>query len=664
MAFLDAYNVLKGFEGGLANNPYDRGGPTAFGVSSKYFPDDYAAVMALVESGQDPEQYLQNFYKTNFWDAIGADNLPPELQTIAFDTAVNSGPQTAQKILAQANGDPNTFLDARQNYVDQIIANNPTQAEFQEGWSNRINALRPQDFSGLSDAELAEIAGVQIPQSDFSGLSDAELAEIAGITLEQPNLTETAVVDNTVPETQERINPVVRTLGRTGRNLGAGLSSLLDLGLLIPKTAALGAGMGLEKLGAEGVGSALQELGATPTMRDTFLSSIDRATNNQLQPQNTTEKVFDFGAELISSAVPFSRADDLANPNAVNALTSLLDPQEALQRSNILSQPLNVTPKITLPDMAKLTAPQLKAEASKLYQQAADQGGTITPQKVDSFLDDIASKVVPKDEKVLGLGAGKTSKNLLDEIKSVYGNKPLTLEEAQNLDEFLTEKIDDFVEMGVVKKEGKRIQDIQRSLREMIESVGPDDVDNPAGFEALKKGRELWSRSRRLADVERVLQRAQYMDQPGNAIKTGLRTILTNPSKSRGFTKDEIKALEKAMKTGLEDDLLRTFGSRLMNFTGSAIGAGIGGPAGAVLGGAATSAGTGAARSVGLNRQMQRTDALLDLIAGRPVNPQYPSVLTNKGALATIGAGANAMNQNAPLRVTVPVGRSALRELQ
>ncbi len=488
--------------------------------------------------------------------------------------------------------------------------------------------------------------------------------EVNGVIHEFPDGTSRDVIRSalqkkyspTLTPSQEfaKENPVVRTLGRTARAGLTGLSSLADIGLLVPKTAALGAGMVAENMGAERFGRALQSFGATPTMAETTRSIIDQATGGKLQDINGLERGASLAGEVISSAIPFSQSQNVASavqktaPNVGSAIKSVLDPETAL----------NQLPSTKImPVVQKMTADQLRKASSNAYKKAAEQGGVIKAEKVDSFIDNVLKNVVPKDEKVISLGSGKASKELLDEIKTIYGGKPLTLEEAQNFDEFLTEKIDDFVVNGVVNKEGLRIQKIQQQLRDTIESLGPEDVDNKEGFETIKKARELWSRSRKLADVERVLLRAEYMDQPANAVKTGLRTILTNPSKRRGYTKEEIKAMEKAMETGLQDDLLRTFGGRLMNYVGAGIGATMGGPIGAAAGAAASTAGTGGVRALGTARQIDKTQALIDLIAGStPQARQSVPLLTDKGALAAIGAtGAQGqqMLPRPPLRITV-----------
>lgn len=558
--------------------------------------------------------------------------------------AHQQGASGAAKILANPNA-PAVQVVGQDAVLNNAGTPDMTAQAFANKWVDKFNSAY-QDDAPLTPEEEAELAALE--EEPLTPEEQAELAMLeAGNKPAQPQLTPAQEFANE--------SPIQRTLGRTARSGLAGLSSLADLALLVPKTASLAGSMAYRNLGAPETAQALENFGRMPSMRDTTLGIIDKATGGKLQPTGTIDKVGDFAGELISSSVPFMQAPTAINaatktpPTAGTALKSVLDPETALNQLPAVQARAQIQ---------KLTADQLRKASSSAYTRATEQGGTITASKVDSFIDDMAKTVVPKDEKVLSLGAGKASKELLEEIKNIYGGKPLTLEEAQNFDEFLTEKIDDYVVNGVVNKEGNRIQKIQQAFRDTIQNLGPEDVDNAEGFEALKKGRELWARSRRLADVERVLLRAEYMDQPANAVKTGLRTILTNPSKRRGYSKEEIKAMEKAMKTGLQDDLLRTFGGRLMNYVGAGIGSTMGGPIGAAAGAAATTMGTSGARALGTARQIDKTTALMDLIAGAApkMTQQSTPLLTQKGALAAIGATGTQGQQmlpKPPLQITV-----------
>jgi len=149
-------------------------------------------------------------------------------------------------------------------------------------------------------------------------------------------------------------HPIARTVGRAGRSLATGLSSLPDIPLLVPKTLALMGSMagnalaepyskmfpqefqGQVRGGVNQAFSALENLGRTPTMADQTRGLVDQTTGGRLAPTGMIDKIGDFGAEMISSAVPFSKANPsnvvntISKPPSGGTLPALLDPETAL----------------------------------------------------------------------------------------------------------------------------------------------------------------------------------------------------------------------------------------------------------------------------------------------------------------------------------------------
>lgn len=165
------YNNTRMFEGGYSNHPNDRGGETINGISSKNWPKEFAKVKGLLDEGKtsEAESYMRDFYQNNFWGPSGAENAPPEMQPLLFDAAVNHGVGAAKKILASSGGDPNQFLNERQAYMDKIVQNDPSQAVFQEGWENRVNAQRGYGSELPEGAILDELpeGAILDPSYDF-----------------------------------------------------------------------------------------------------------------------------------------------------------------------------------------------------------------------------------------------------------------------------------------------------------------------------------------------------------------------------------------------------------------------------------------------------------------------------------------------------------------
>lgn len=155
-------NVI-GREGGLVDNPADRGGLTKYGISQSAYPKlDIASLTA---------DQAAAIYKRDYWDAIKADQLDPAIREMAFDAAVNQGVNWTKTALEQAKGDPNVFLQLREQRYRQIAAANPSQQQFLAGWLNRLAEFRqpgtaaPTQVATAPAATPATAAGTQPAQT-------------------------------------------------------------------------------------------------------------------------------------------------------------------------------------------------------------------------------------------------------------------------------------------------------------------------------------------------------------------------------------------------------------------------------------------------------------------------------------------------------------------
>lgn len=191
--FSTAQNFVSHWEGsndpngGLVDNPKDKGGITKHGVSIVFLTDFAAKNPEFCESlgivspitadtirGLTSEQATLLF-KHAFWDnPLRLDEFPPYTAIAVYDMAVNSGNGNSVKILQRACNLKTTFLKAlavdgligpetrrrvfeigktddknlalahikfRREFLESIVKNNPSQKVFLKGWNNRVNAL-------------------------------------------------------------------------------------------------------------------------------------------------------------------------------------------------------------------------------------------------------------------------------------------------------------------------------------------------------------------------------------------------------------------------------------------------------------------------------------------------------------------------------------------
>lgn len=147
-------------EGGYVHHPLDPGGITNLGCTKTTWerwcgrPVDEAEMRALTPADVAP------LYKERYWDKVKADELPAGVDYVVFDTAINSGPGRAVKLLQEAIGATpdgaigpltlravaampaaeviNKFQDSRLVYLQSL----PTWPTFGRGWARRVEEGR------------------------------------------------------------------------------------------------------------------------------------------------------------------------------------------------------------------------------------------------------------------------------------------------------------------------------------------------------------------------------------------------------------------------------------------------------------------------------------------------------------------------------------------
>jgi lysozyme family protein len=143
----DAFVADK--EGGFVANDNGRG-PTNFGINQQANPDIDVANLT-------PEQASAT-RKTRYWDAIHADALPPALQPVAYNFAIQAGAGAANRLLAESNGDPAKFNDLAKQYyasIPQDKANGNTAA-----WQARSDEALALGKSAAAASDNSLLAGL------------------------------------------------------------------------------------------------------------------------------------------------------------------------------------------------------------------------------------------------------------------------------------------------------------------------------------------------------------------------------------------------------------------------------------------------------------------------------------------------------------------------
>lgn len=167
MSFEAALAFTLGWEGGYANDPQDKGGPTNHGITQATY-DTWQKAHGLVPQGVKAisKEEVAAIYREGYWDAAGCNGLDDLVALVVFDAAVNHGVKRSsrwlqkcvmvtqdgvvgpQTLKAANNVEPvalaTALLDLRQDFYNDIVENSPSQGKFLNGWLNRVAALRKE----------------------------------------------------------------------------------------------------------------------------------------------------------------------------------------------------------------------------------------------------------------------------------------------------------------------------------------------------------------------------------------------------------------------------------------------------------------------------------------------------------------------------------------
>ena len=159
--------ILK-WEGGFVNDPLDKGGATNKGVTiavwkAQGYDKDGDGDIDVADLKLITVEDATMIMKKNYWDRWKADQIKNQaIANTLVDWVWGSGAwgiKIPQRILgvkddgivgiktleALNKQNPKEFLDklylARFNFLDGIVASNPSQKRFIKGWKNRMNDL-------------------------------------------------------------------------------------------------------------------------------------------------------------------------------------------------------------------------------------------------------------------------------------------------------------------------------------------------------------------------------------------------------------------------------------------------------------------------------------------------------------------------------------------
>jgi len=179
--------VTLRWEGGYVDHPRDPGGATNMGITHQTLADWRGRPVTKADVRALTEAEAKAIYKARYWDAVRGDDLPPGLDLVAFDGAVNSGPRRGAEWLqgalgvtvdgkigphtiAAAKASPplrtiNLALDLRLGFLKRLN----TWNTFGAGWGNRVADIRAAALE-MAAERLSAPAAPTTPSNPIAAL--------------------------------------------------------------------------------------------------------------------------------------------------------------------------------------------------------------------------------------------------------------------------------------------------------------------------------------------------------------------------------------------------------------------------------------------------------------------------------------------------------------
>lgn len=266
------------------------------------------------------------------------------------------------------------------------------------------------------------------------------------------------------------------------------------------------------------------------------------------------------------------------------------------------------TPFTTEPSSASLSS-DLKSDARASYKDAKDIGATFTPE---------VSADVPSQIEQQWANTGKMnsrmhgdSLSVMDDLKNDAQNGSLSLEDLHTYRQLFGDVVNKNLHAnGSLMPDAMKANQAIDTIDGIVDSAAEDPsmLSNGSSdaITAFQKAQGLWRQASQASDIERIMDRADTMEQPATALRTGFRTLL-NSKRINNYSPDMQDLIRQAATVSMPVEILRGLGSRLI----PAIAGGTGHIGGSVIAQGAASI----PRNLATQAQMNRAQAILDNIA-------------------------------------------------
>lgn len=215
-------------EGGKVDHPADPGGRTNKGVTQRVYNGWRAKNnLPVRDVYQIADNEVQSIYRLQYWDAIHGDTLPPGIDYVVFDGAVNSGPKQSVKWLQRALGFTGKDVDGvigsvTLGAVEEHRNHDALVAAIIDRRELFLRALRT--FKTFGKGWLRRISSVEdVGQAWAMGNVGPEVVYI-------PGANEKAVIEDAKKAPPNAPGDAIGGLGLGGGLIGQGIEQLTPFG--------------------------------------------------------------------------------------------------------------------------------------------------------------------------------------------------------------------------------------------------------------------------------------------------------------------------------------------------------------------------------------------------------------------------------------------------
>ncbi len=316
----------------------------------------------------------------------------------------------------------------------------------------------------------------------------------------------------------------------------------------------MGAIASSEAPAAQGIANAIDSTGVGQWVGDKLLGAKD-AVGGVIDDVKDLES---YNPDLQKDLSAFGQNVQLAGnlPMAISAGQAAGNAGKAIAENRAAS--IGALPKYE----GAVPSEAVKNASQNAYKYSENVGGVLHPDNFTNPILDIidSAKAKPIAGKVL-TSEQRALNSALDEY-SPLRDSPLTLDDFQNLDKSLTAKESSAMDRFKPTNNSRIIGQVQDKIRDRLQNLTQGDViGGKEGFDALTQHAiPLWSTQTKMGDLEAIINRANSMDNPTTAMRTGFRNLANSP-RINTYPPEVQDLIRKASNN--PSDILGVLGSRL-----------------------------------------------------------------------------------------------------